>query len=98
MAIDHILDREPLPCIGTRGLGSRGELLIMIEHIRNCCRQLIRASRGNTNPITTELLANAAHVARNDRRSTKHRSEEHTSELQSHVNLVCRLLLEKKNN
>src|SRR4051812_49823233 len=28
------------------------------------------------------------------RRST--RSEEHTSELQSHVNLVCRLLLEKK--
>src|SRR5260370_29455569 len=26
------------------------------------------------------------------------RSEEHTSELQSHLNLVCRLLLEKKNN
>src|SRR5690242_21210053 len=26
------------------------------------------------------------------------RSEEHTSELQSHVNLVCRLLLEKKNH
>src|SRR5260370_26492821 len=26
----------------------------------------------------------------------KTRSEEHTSELQSHLNLVCRLLLEKK--
>src|SRR5260370_21350541 len=26
----------------------------------------------------------------------KMRSEEHTSELQSHLNLVCRLLLEKK--
>src|SRR5260370_4972406 len=26
------------------------------------------------------------------------RSEEHTSELQSHLNLVCRLLLEKKNH
>src|SRR5260370_418233 len=26
------------------------------------------------------------------------RSEEHTSELQSHLNLVCRLLLEKKTN
>src|SRR4051812_49967570 len=26
------------------------------------------------------------------------RSEEHTSELQSHVNIVCRLLLEKKKN
>src|SRR5260370_16277884 len=25
------------------------------------------------------------------------RSEEHTSELQSHLNIVCRLLLEKKN-
>src|SRR5260370_9115981 len=27
---------------------------------------------------------------------TQGRSEEHTSELQSHLNLVCRLLLEKK--
>src|SRR5207237_10408364 len=27
---------------------------------------------------------------------TRFRSEEHTSELQSHLNLVCRLLLEKK--
>src|SRR5260370_7941949 len=29
--------------------------------------------------------------------SDRIRSEEHTSELQSHLNLVCRLLLEKKN-
>src|SRR5574341_2575432 len=29
---------------------------------------------------------------------TRRRSEEHTSELQSPTNLVCRLLLEKKNN
>src|SRR5260221_10309886 len=28
----------------------------------------------------------------------ENRSEEHTSELQSHSDLVCRLLLEKKNN
>src|SRR5256885_9692315 len=32
------------------------------------------------------------------RRETAQRSEEHTSELQSPCNLVCRLLLEKKNN
>src|SRR5579864_9677385 len=32
------------------------------------------------------------------RRRCVGRSEEHTSELQSHVNLVCRLLLEKKKN
>src|SRR5690242_4207684 len=31
-----------------------------------------------------------------DRKPPYGRSEEHTSELQSHVNLVCRLLLEKK--
>src|SRR2546430_8273890 len=30
--------------------------------------------------------------------SPDHRSEEHTSELQSQSNLVCRLLLEKKKN
>src|SRR2546430_5674592 len=30
--------------------------------------------------------------------STRARSEEHTSELQSQSNLVCRLLLEKKKN
>src|SRR5207237_10122248 len=30
------------------------------------------------------------------RMSNHPRSEEHTSELQSHLNLVCRLLLEKK--
>src|SRR5260370_27973846 len=29
-------------------------------------------------------------------REARGRSEEHTSELQSHLNLVCRLLLEKK--
>src|SRR6266571_98477 len=33
---------------------------------------------------------------RTDGRPSRPRSEEHTSELQSHVNLVCRLLLEKK--
>src|SRR5690348_18181089 len=32
-----------------------------------------------------------------ERRSVADRSEEHTSELQSPVHLVCRLLLEKKN-
>src|SRR5256885_11459017 len=31
-------------------------------------------------------------------RRIRRRSEEHTSELQSPCNLVCRLLLEKKNN
>src|SRR5690606_9628676 len=40
--------------------------------------------------------AHRAAVLLNGLGATKHRSEEHTSELQSRENLVCRLLLEKK--
>src|SRR5688500_20272743 len=36
-------------------------------------------------------------VRHRGRRNPRRRSEEHTSELQSPCNLVCRLLLEKKN-
>src|SRR2546430_13567878 len=36
------------------------------------------------------------HSERHERNLEKERSEEHTSELQSQSNLVCRLLLEKK--
>src|SRR5260370_19750977 len=42
---------------------------------------------------------NGALQSQRPRRPRKNsRSEEHTSELQSHLNLVCRLLLEKKKN
>src|SRR3954463_10748285 len=43
---------------------------------------------------TTEIYTLSLHDALDGRRII--RSEEHTSELQSHDNLVCRLLLEKK--
>src|SRR5260370_12964584 len=36
------------------------------------------------------------HADRGPAHALQDRSEEHTSELQSHLNLVCRLLLEKK--
>src|SRR5260370_10322986 len=43
------------------------------------------------------LSMTMARPAPNSRRECSNaRSEEHTSELQSHLNLVCRLLLEKK--
>src|SRR5699024_11315880 len=37
------------------------------------------------------------HVVAGGKLAVVHRSEEHTSELQSRFDLVCRLLLEKKN-
>src|SRR2546430_13440705 len=43
----------------------------------------------------TQRVALCIYSPRNER-SRKRRSEEHTSELQSQSNLVCRLLLEKK--
>src|SRR2546422_7228843 len=45
----------------------------------------------------TAIDWNVGAVARTVRRSCN-RSEEHTSELQSRLHLVCRLLLEKKKN
>src|SRR5260370_31095249 len=41
-------------------------------------------------------LSMACSFAHSPTRMPPARSEEHTSELQSHLNLVCRLLLEKK--
>ena len=43
-----------------------------------------------------EQSPDAAAVVHGDEQLTYRRSEEHTSELQSHSDLVCRLLLEKK--
>src|SRR4051794_41599605 len=58
---------------------------------------LFRSAIGSENgtPISTASAApaTACNVFKNSRGS---RSEEHTSELQSPVHLVCRLLLEKK--
>src|SRR5438132_3060258 len=46
--------------------------------------------------IPTAAVGFAAYLAGLALRPTGFRSEEHTSELQSHSDLVCRLLLEKK--
>src|SRR5690606_40943006 len=50
---------------------------------------LFRSSRSNTTSTTSQSCASSPC-------RTWRRSEEHTSELQSRENLVCRLLLEKK--
>src|SRR5260370_10425674 len=49
--------------------------------------------RGLGPPVSGE---SAGQRRESDQAEARSRSEEHTSELQSHLNLVCRLLLEKK--
>src|SRR5437773_4803131 len=58
-------------------------------------RSLSAPHRGSARPADDR---SRPHRGRRDRRSPARlmRSEEHTSELQSHHDLVCRLLLEKK--
>src|SRR4051812_49805020 len=67
---------------------------------RSTVRAAALAARGHhaqpRGVVTRDV--SALPVAEPGRRASRRlaRSEEHTSELQSHVNLVCRLLLEKK--
>src|SRR5260370_23283297 len=51
-----------------------------------------------TSPEASRPISGSTINAPRSRNKVIFRSEEHTSELQSHLNLVCRLLLEKKKN
>src|SRR2546430_10270729 len=51
---------------------------------------------GNGHPLRRFLRLRRLGRSNEDGSQTRGRSEEHTSELQSQSNLVCRLLLEKK--
>src|SRR5260370_4377053 len=56
------------------------------------------AGCGSTDPAELQQAVVAAGANAGLAFAATTRSEEHTSELQSHLNLVCRLLLEKKKN
>src|SRR5690242_21397279 len=78
-------------------LGDSGEVVgdveVLADHLRHpaVARRVLRDAVG-------EDTEGAVHPVLRGRAVPAERSEEHTSELQSHVNLVCRLLLEKKKN
>src|SRR2546426_2333419 len=66
-------------------------------------RSLSQVKRDGFGPTQNTLLPPRRHEGRNNplahgMGAAAIRSEEHTSELQSPCNLVCRLLLEKKKN
>src|SRR5260370_30568384 len=63
-----------------------GALEIELHHDAQCLRESGVHADGEIQSTDASLL---------DKPGEGWRSEEHTSELQSHLNLVCRLLLEK---
>src|SRR5690242_21502802 len=77
----------------------RSDLDLAEEAFQEACLRALRAWPENGPPRDPAawLIFVGRNAALDDvRRRSRNRSEEHTSELQSHVNLVCRLLLEKK--
>src|SRR5438034_7686920 len=64
------------------------------SRVSNSMKVQVRGWPASTSPASArQILATTRPTPSRDARS-----EEHTSELQSHSDLVCRLLLEKKNN
>src|SRR5690606_40883264 len=76
----------------------RSSDLALVEHVRSRGGRVIAV--GTTSVRALETSVDGSGRVRASAGWTDHvvRSEEHTSELQSRENLVCRLLLEKKNN
>src|SRR5438270_6045373 len=89
--LDFVAKAENIVLIGKTAVGktglATGLLLKALENGYRC--QFIPAQ-----DLFDELYASIAD--RSSRKLLNRRSEEHTSELQSQSNLVCRLLLEKK--
>src|SRR5699024_12881162 len=69
-------------------------------NVRSCrCRRRSPSSRPRASPSTPSALCSRARATSSStlpESTVRMRSEEHTSELQSRFDLVCRLLLEKK--
>src|SRR2546422_6073309 len=78
----HSRGLDELLCLATRGLHQLALLVGRLLQGRGADRLRLGIRGAQTLGVLLPLL----------------RSEEHTSELQSRLHLVCRLLLEKKNN
>src|SRR3712207_7329905 len=81
---------------GAHGAFTWGVLDFLLEDGRLAIEAITGASAGSMNAVV--LFEGWLEGGRDGAREQLRRSEEHTSELQSRQYLVCRLLLEKKNN
>src|SRR2546427_9221762 len=95
--VPHVL-RTRLPLNGE--LPPRPVRLACVRHAAS-----VRPEPGSNSPMRIQFSSNRTTVLpvvriTSESNPSRHasRSEEHTSELQSQSNLVCRLLLEKKKN
>src|SRR2546430_5923835 len=75
--------------------GSSSQAVLSNSGAKAVCQSLQCRTWG-AHPRRWQAVSTARVKARKRRCSSGSRSEEHTSELQSQSNLVCRLLLEKK--
>src|SRR2546430_8531748 len=79
-----------------KGACAQGAAKYFIENSRTPVRDnLTKPFDGAVSPMQTTCTQGGAELRQ---RARPGRSEEHTSELQSQSNLVCRLLLEKKHS
>src|SRR5260221_1895627 len=79
-----------------RGCCSRYFLTVFLDSPTSMARRM-RPLPASSWPILSTKAASSAQKPHQVVQNSRRRSEEHTSELQSHSDLVCRLLLEKKN-
>src|SRR5216684_5700314 len=91
-----VAERSEKASLGSNGLAARRST------VRVTTRAAIAATSRPTLPsgcaamALSDMKAMARQISATRRPGTRGRSEEHTSELQSRLHLVCRLLLEKK--
>src|SRR3989449_5135383 len=97
-----VLDLEPAARIRLEAaelrIDARGGVAGGAEHRDGIGPRHHGADRGEARDATVVERGGAAHDHSLERPRSTTRSEEHTSELQSRLHLVCRLLLEKKKN
>src|SRR5882762_10492778 len=78
---------------------SCGDAALILNRFRSSLGRLRQSFAGlcpTVSLLCLTFVAGASSLASVRQSAGGLRSEEHTSELQSHLNLVCRLLLEKK--
>src|SRR2546430_9800007 len=88
---NHFIQPLQNPAINERCSRPRGCLPARVTD-PGCSRKIVKIPKQDTQRVSNAAIC----VAQTREHFLRERSEEHTSELQSQSNLVCRLLLDKK--